>query len=122
MLKLEVQNLRELTPMKLREYFLSVRTQLEEYNDKLRQELETINEEIKRKDSEISRLIAAHPGPFIGGPSPSHNLDYKVEALMRDLRGSKEQLEVEATSIAQKLESLKHSQISINSSLAWDHD
>src|ERR1051325_1710512 len=57
-LKNEIQNLRELTPMKIREYFLSVKGQLEEYNDKLQEELKTAYDEIEKKDSEISHLIS----------------------------------------------------------------
>jgi hypothetical protein len=41
LLKTELQNLRELTPMKLREYFISVKEQFEEFTNKLREELES---------------------------------------------------------------------------------
>ncbi len=43
--------------MKLREYFLSVKEQLEEYHDKLQEELKAAREDIEKKDSEISRLL-----------------------------------------------------------------
>ena len=52
----EIQNLRELTPMKIREYFLSVRKQLEEYNELLNKELEEARKEIEDKNIEIEHL------------------------------------------------------------------
>jgi hypothetical protein len=52
----EIDSLRELTPMKLREYFLSMRKQLEEYNDFLKDKLEEANCELAKKDSAILRL------------------------------------------------------------------
>ncbi len=52
----EIKSLRDLTPMKIREYFLSVREQLEEYNNLLQSQLKDANEEIARRDDEISNL------------------------------------------------------------------
>jgi hypothetical protein len=56
MLEREVHSLQELTPMKIREYFLSVRQQIEEYNDLLKGELEEANREIEKKNDEIALL------------------------------------------------------------------
>lgn len=55
-LKIEIENLRELTPLKLREYFQSVKEQLEEYNDNLHEKLEEARREVKRRNDEISKL------------------------------------------------------------------
>jgi hypothetical protein len=54
LLKTEVQNLTELTPMKIREYFMSVKVQLEEYNNLLQQQLHEAQLEIEQKDAAIS--------------------------------------------------------------------
>ena len=40
-LEREIKSLQDMTPMKLREYFNSVKEQLEEYNEELRKQLET---------------------------------------------------------------------------------
>jgi hypothetical protein len=64
LLKNEIQNLRELSPMKLREYFVSVKQQLEEYNDKLLRDLKDKDQRIltlrhgkQRRGTEIERLM-----------------------------------------------------------------
>src|SRR5436305_1263050 len=52
LLNAEIKNLQDLTPMKIREYFLSVRVQLEEYNEKLQTELSQAKKEIEVKQKE----------------------------------------------------------------------
>ena|GEM_PF-3789111 len=59
MLKNECANLRELTPMKIREYFVSVRSQLEEFNDNLKSQLEQAQRESEEKDQQIKELRSA---------------------------------------------------------------
>lgn len=104
-LKNEIQNLRELTPMKLREYFLSVKEQLEEYNDILQGKLKKAQEEIEKKDSEIRDMVEKNPGAFPGGPEPGFDIRMaKVEAYLRRLTAEKEQLQAEAESLKQKLQ------------------
>ena len=56
LLEREIQGLRELTPMRIREYFISVKQQLEEYNDHLQEQLRTARVEIGSKDQQIDRL------------------------------------------------------------------
>ena len=56
-LKIENQSLKELTPMKVREYFLSVRQQIEEYNDLLKSQLEDAKQNIENKNTEIDNLM-----------------------------------------------------------------
>jgi hypothetical protein len=104
LLKTELQNLRELSPMKLREYFISVKEQLEEYNNKLREELESANDAIKKKDSEITHLLESNQGLFPGGPQvPDNVLAAKAESYLRNLTESRKQLQVKASSLEQKL-------------------
>ena len=55
----QIESLRELTPMKLREYFLSVKEQLEEFNITLSSELENATSKIEKKEEEIKLLKAA---------------------------------------------------------------
>lgn len=52
----ELKLLQELSPMKLREYNIAVRSQLEEYNDLVCQKLEDAKTEIANKNSEIESL------------------------------------------------------------------
>lgn len=53
LLEREIQTFQELTPMKLREYFNSVKEQLEEYNDFLNTQLNEAKKELEKKDMEI---------------------------------------------------------------------
>ncbi|HYK09783.1 MAG TPA: hypothetical protein VEV39_03200 [Gemmatimonadales bacterium] len=55
-LEREIESLRELTPMKIREYFLSVTQQLEEYNGVLNRQLDEARREAKVKEADIERL------------------------------------------------------------------
>lgn len=55
-LEKQVKSLSELTPMKIREYFLSVREQMEEYNNLLKKELDDARNELESKSQEISNL------------------------------------------------------------------
>ena len=55
-LQREVQALQQLTPMRIREYFLSVRQQLEEYNDALRLELVAAKQRLEAKEAEVNTL------------------------------------------------------------------
>jgi len=55
-LEREITSLRELTPMKIREYFLSVKGQLEEYNTLLQQQLEETRLELSSRDVRIQDL------------------------------------------------------------------
>jgi chromosome segregation ATPase len=105
LLKTELENLRQLTPMKLREYFLSVKEQLEEYNGHLRQELATAHEDIKRKDDEIRHFLESlPPGTLPGGPSSFDNPQVaKIEARLQSLQSMKNGLQAKANSLEQKL-------------------
>ena len=58
LLNAQIRNLQDLTPMKIREYFLSVRTQLEEYNESLQTELSQARKQIEEKQQEIKSLRA----------------------------------------------------------------
>jgi DNA repair exonuclease SbcCD ATPase subunit len=55
-LERELQGLRELTPMRIREYFLSVKEQLEEYNAVLQEQLKSAKREIGQKEAAIGAL------------------------------------------------------------------
>jgi hypothetical protein len=55
-LEREIATLRELTPMRVREYFLSMKEQLEEYNDRLERELGAALAALDEKEREIALL------------------------------------------------------------------
>lgn len=120
-LKTEIQNLRELTPMKIREYFLSVKEQLEEYNDKLQEEVKTAYEEVEKKDSEIRHLHETYPGMLPGGPEPfSMNVGAaKLELRVRDLMATKKQLQMKANSLKQKLQKEEERRQKFKNLLSW---
>ena len=59
MLKFEIENLRHLNPEKLRQYYVSMKNQLEEYNEKLHRELSSALAELEKKNTEIDSL--KHP-------------------------------------------------------------
>jgi HD-GYP domain-containing protein (c-di-GMP phosphodiesterase class II) len=52
----EIGFLREMSPMKLREYFVSVKSQLEEYNEAIEHQLESAKTEIKKREEQINEL------------------------------------------------------------------
>ena len=84
----EIENIRELTPMKIREYFLSVKAQLEEFNDCLQQQLHDARAELDAKCARIQQLR-------LNGHSQSAD----VEKILADKRELEEKL--------QSLESLR---------------
>jgi chromosome segregation ATPase len=55
-LEREIDELRELNPMKVREYFLSMKVQLEEYNDRLQEEKKSLQVELREKNALIRQL------------------------------------------------------------------
>ncbi|MEW5870754.1 MAG: hypothetical protein AB1894_15885 [Chloroflexota bacterium] len=55
-LEREINSLRELSPMKIREYFVSVMSQLEEYNEKLKEDLKQAREDVSAMEQNISSL------------------------------------------------------------------
>lgn len=77
LLKAEIQSLKELTPMRVREYFLSVKEQLEEYNDALRRQLEQAAALIRQKDREIELLRAR------GHEASAVPIEFRREELIR---------------------------------------
>jgi len=55
-LKEQVRSLEKINPMKFREYFESVKLQLEEYNDSLHSDLQAAIQEIEQRNAEIEKL------------------------------------------------------------------
>jgi predicted RNase H-like nuclease (RuvC/YqgF family) len=55
-LEREIKGLQEMTPMKIREYFMSVKEQLEEYIDELNTKINELNGELLNKDGLIAEL------------------------------------------------------------------
>lgn len=56
-LREQIKFLHDMTPMKIREYFLSVRKQLEEHIEALQAELKNAREEIELRDNQIKEII-----------------------------------------------------------------
>lgn len=56
LLKAQIESLRELSPMKVREYFISVKEQLEEFIDDLQKQLQQARVDIEQKSDHIERL------------------------------------------------------------------
>ncbi len=55
-LKDHIKVLQEMTPMKVREYFISVKEQLEEYIEKLESHISDLENQLKDKNVELKRL------------------------------------------------------------------
>lgn len=55
-LKEHIKVLQEMTPMKVREYFHSVKEQLEEYNENLKIQILELDNQLRNKDIELKRL------------------------------------------------------------------
>jgi hypothetical protein len=91
-LEREIETLRELTPMKIREYFVSVKTQLEEYNDALKGQLAEAHSEIAERSSEIESLQAEG--------------DRHVEEITR-LEAERSRLEATSRELTQRLARLE---------------
>ena len=58
----EIESLRHLTPMKIREYFESVTMQLEEYNNHLLSQLTVAHNEVRLRNDRIEELQRLTPG------------------------------------------------------------
>ena len=56
LLKNEIETLRELSPVKIREYFVSVKTQLEEYIDLQKSQIRDAETALSQKDAQIEQL------------------------------------------------------------------
>jgi len=59
-LKTSIEQLKEFSPIKLREYFLSVKEQLEEYNEHLKEKLNKANEDLNEQvstDDRFSKIL-----------------------------------------------------------------
>jgi predicted RNase H-like nuclease (RuvC/YqgF family) len=54
----EIHSLREMTPMRIREYFLSVKQQLEEYNERLQEQLKTSQAALAQREQQIATFRA----------------------------------------------------------------
>lgn len=92
LLEKEVNNLRELTPMKIREYFLSVREQLEEYVEILQEDLRAARREVSKKEEQIGRL---------------QNEGESHQAEVEDLRRDKERIEAASAHLQTQLRELR---------------
>ncbi len=100
LLQREVQNYRELTPMKIREYFLSVKEQLEEYNNALKAELD-------EKEATIERMRA---------DDDLHN------NVIEELKAEKEDLRIRLNAIRNQIEGFDREMDSIEVYLATPID
>jgi hypothetical protein len=88
----EVELYKELNPIKLREYFLSVKQQLEEYNDILKHQLEAARVEIIEKEDKIIELQKS-----------SENQNTEIEKV----RIKKELIETYSLKLENKLKELR---------------
>lgn len=96
-LKGEIESLKEMTPMKIREYFLSVRQQLEEYNDALNGELDEARKEIAEKNAAIKKLESE-------GAQKSNEV-IKLECERDKIENAAKNLESQLVSLKEKYES-----------------
>ncbi len=116
-LQREISTYRELTPVKIREYFLSMKEQLEEYIEKLKNDLERTQAEVEAKSAEIEALKASGNQALVEFEVERHalqeskmQLEKLKEALEReqeDLRDARLGLELlERMKAIRKVESM----------------
>lgn len=91
-LEREIKSLNDLTPMKIREYFKSVKEQLEEYNGYLQKQVDEAKTEIVRKNEEISKLESTG--------------NQKEDELER-LRAERDKIESLSKSLEQEVQNLR---------------
>jgi DNA repair exonuclease SbcCD ATPase subunit len=80
-LEREIKGLQEMTPMKIREYFLSVTEQLEEFNDRLQKEKTSLQSQLKEKDL----LLREFKESKIADSEKIKQLTYESEQLREGL-------------------------------------
>jgi chromosome segregation ATPase len=97
LLKDEINSLKELTPMKVREYFLSVREQMEEYNDLLKNQLDEAQKELNKKQEEIENLKQE-------GDKTAGEIE-KLEAERQSIADAAKTLEDQLSTLRKKYES-----------------
>ena len=95
-LEREIASLKELTPMKIREYFISTRKQLEEYNDSLQEKLDMANQELEDKQKAIENIRSS-------GDEKSQELS-KLEAERNELADASKKLENQLKNLRAKYE------------------
>jgi len=98
-LEREVKSLNDLTPMKIREYFLSVREQMEEYNTLLKNQLDEAHNELENKKNEIGELRQK-------GEKSASEIE-KLEKERQSIAEAASALENQLTELQQKYESQK---------------
>lgn len=98
-LEREVSSLKELTPMKIREYFLSVREQMEEYNTVLKNQLDEAHNELEIKEKEMEELKQK-------GEKSASEIE-KLEKERQSIAEAASALECQLTELQRKFESQK---------------
>ncbi len=91
-LKQQIENLKDLTPDKIRKYFVDMKVQLEEYNDLLQKQLDIAKNEINSKQNQINEL-----------ESDKEVNRNKIEDLLK----TKTNLEIEVMNYERKIEEFK---------------
>lgn len=76
-LKQQIESLKEMTPMKVREYFISTKEQLEAYNNELKSQLETAKTQLQEMENQ--RQFALHP------EAEELAIKKKKELLLKDI-------------------------------------
>lgn len=102
-LEREIKSISDLTPMKLREYFVSVKEQLEEYNDSLYKQLKAAKDDLQQADEHIKSLTTQ-------GQIASSEIE-KLQVERSELRAMINSLESQQQNIQdqqQKLEVKEH--------------
>lgn len=91
-LESQVQHYKDLTPMKIQEYFHSVKEQLEEYNDSLQTKLENTKDQLEKKNEELKKL---------------EQNDQQKSSTITNIKEEKEKLEEQVSELEKDLEKLR---------------
>jgi HD-GYP domain-containing protein (c-di-GMP phosphodiesterase class II) len=85
-LKNEIQILQDLSPIRVREYFVSVKAQLEEYIEFQKKQIQEINFELLQKDVQIKELRYAQEMQHVNiGVEMENGIDSTLEGWVRSV-------------------------------------
>lgn len=88
LLEREISTYKELTPMKIREYYLAIKVQFEEYNNLLQSQLDAAQSEIKGKQKQIEGLADSGSKTSL----EKSELDKELKELKKKLKQLEEEI------------------------------
>jgi chromosome segregation ATPase len=104
LLKQQIENLMELHPVKLKEYYSTIKEQLEKYNDLLKEQLEAAKKEIEQKQEAINLLLNKEEENIEKISILNHEKE-RLEYNVKDLEG--ELLDIQTEMLSNQMETIQ---------------